>query len=187
MNCTRLPLNKIYTRSSSSTPPLAPSIPPSLSRPLAQFPSPSPPAPEIEEVGGRGCAARATDGCRYYEIVEELSGCINLITQYGGSCATGVNTIILHKTARRTKHNAEAQRPAGRLCLPHTTTTTTSLIMSQREVKIGRCRAGPSHPRKEKRAFSRKSSVVLSVGDIGPRRRQRSLITRNSECFPACQ
>lgn len=52
--------------------------------------------------------ATATEGCHHCEIAVKLSSCINLITQYGDSGATGVNTIISQETAQRTAALAKA-------------------------------------------------------------------------------
>lgn len=104
MNCTQLPLNKIYRAHFFSPLTLPLSLPPPLSLSLV--------ARRSIFLHGGPWPYTAAEGCRHCETVEELSGCINLITLYGGSVATGVNTIISKQPGGQ-QHATDALRPAG--------------------------------------------------------------------------
>lgn len=101
MNCTPLPLNKIYRARFFLSCPHSLSCCALLNFTLENW--------EMSTAG----LATATEVYHHFEIAEELSSCINLITQYGGSGAIGVNTIISHKTAWKTATPTKAPRPVG--------------------------------------------------------------------------
>lgn len=102
MNCTLLPLNKIYRAHLLSPSDSSPSLCLIRSASRSHFASccmrlnfP----PEIESVHTAKATATRSHWrlWQHCEIVEELTGCINIKTQYGGSGAAGVNAIISQK------------------------------------------------------------------------------------------
>lgn len=119
MNCTLLPLNKIYrphffSRADSSPRRLFLALSACFSFSLClllhatQFSTRN-----WECLHSKPWPRIATEGWQHCEIVEELTGCINIITQYGGVWRHWGQHYYITQSSQEDRNITEATRPVG--------------------------------------------------------------------------